>query len=115
LRPHQGLVLNLAPLQEVTVCTGGERPAGAAVEVLPGMEVVVPLAAADPERERKAREDLLKRRAELAAYIDREEKKLQNPNFVSKAPPAVVEATRARIAESRGQLEAIDRLLAGEE
>jgi valyl-tRNA synthetase len=110
--PHRELILNLTALKSVRIGTGIERPAGAAVEVLPGMEVAVPLAqASDPEREKKAREEQVKRRAEIASYIEREEGKLRNERFLAKAPPAIVEATRNRIAEARAQLEAIERLL----
>ncbi len=115
LRPHEGLVKNLAPLESLEVGAGLSRPPGAAVEVAPGMEVVVALAAADPEKEKKVREDQAKRRAEIAAYIGREEQKLRNPHFVSKAPKEVVDATRKRLDDARLQLEAIDRLLGGED
>ncbi len=111
IRPHQDLVKNLATLKTLEIGTNLERPSGSAVEVLTGMEVIVPLAGADPELERKTRENQVKRRAEIAAYIEREKKKLENQNFVAKAPPEVVEATRNRVAEAQRQLEALDKLL----
>src|ERR1041384_5739003 len=52
--PHVELIKNLAPLDHLEVGADLPRPEGAAVEVIPGMEVLVPLAAAaDPERGRK--------------------------------------------------------------
>ena len=47
------------------------------------------------------------KRAELEAEIKRAEGKLSNSGFVDKAPPAVVEAERAKLAALRAELEAL--------
>ena len=41
------------------------------------------------------------------AEIERSEGKLANPGFVEKAPPAVVEAEREKLARLRAELEAL--------
>ncbi len=46
-----------------------------------------------------------RRRRELAEELARVEARLADPNFTSKAPPAVVEKNRARAAELRADLE----------
>ncbi len=46
-------------------------------------------------------------RAKLAAEIDRAERKLANQGFVAKAPAAVVEAERGKLARLRSELEAM--------
>ena len=48
-----------------------------------------------------------KRRATLRAEIERAEKKLANPGFLAKAPPAVVQAERDKLARLRAELEAL--------
>ena len=47
------------------------------------------------------------KRSELEAEIKRAEGKLSNSGFVDKAPPAVVEAERAKLAALRAELEAL--------
>jgi len=51
------------------------------------------------ERKREAQ------RAKLEAEIERSETKLANPGFVEKAPPAVVEAEREKLARLRAEVE----------
>jgi valyl-tRNA synthetase len=46
-------------------------------------------------------------RAGLQAEIERSQGKLANPGFVEKAPPAVVEAEREKLARLRAELEAL--------
>ncbi len=46
-------------------------------------------------------------RATLRAEIARAEKKLANPGFVAKAPPAVVEGERAKLERLRAELESL--------
>jgi valyl-tRNA synthetase len=106
--PHSKLLQKLARLEKLTVGTNASERAGCAVEVLPGLEVIVPLPTADPQKER---ETLDKKRVELANYVKREEAKLSNASFVEKAPVQVVEATRERMARAREQLDAVEAQL----
>jgi valyl-tRNA synthetase len=70
---------------------------GGVLEILPTADV--DLGAAQEKRERK--------RAELHAEIARAEGKLANDSFVAKAPPAVVEAERAKLSALREELDAL--------
>ncbi len=49
-----------------------------------------------------------RRRAELEGEIARLEKKLANEGFVEKAPPAVVDGERAKLADYQAQLDALE-------
>jgi valyl-tRNA synthetase len=100
----------------VEVLGGGSVPAApqSAVAVGPGFELRVHLAgvidlAAEAARVEK---ELGKLEQDLAGI----EKKLQNPAFVQKAPPEVVDKDRARadeLREKRGKLEAHRAMLSG--
>ncbi len=52
-----------------------------------------------------------KRLSELAAQIEQHQKKLSNPDFVSKAPPDVLEKTRKRLEESQLEHEKLSQEL----
>jgi valyl-tRNA synthetase len=54
-----------------------------------------------------AQERLEQQRATLRGEIERAERKLANAGFVAKAPPAVVEAERAKLERLRSELEAL--------
>jgi valyl-tRNA synthetase len=83
--------------------SGGQEAAttiaipGGVIEIMPTDEV--DLDAAADKRAAKRRE--------LEAEIERADGKLSNPGFVHKAPPAVVEAERAKLAALRAELEAL--------
>ncbi len=94
------------------------KPPESASKVLPGgtgfqpvnIEVYVPLTGlANLEIERRR---LTKDRDELAGHVKRLQAKLANENFVSKAPATVVERERARLAELKERLAAIEQNLA---
>jgi valyl-tRNA synthetase len=94
-------LLPLAGLSEVHVEPPGRKPPQAAVYVGPELEIYVPLAGlidVDAERERLTKE-LARVEQELAGML----RKLENPNFVAKAPPDVVEKDRARVDELKAR------------
>jgi valyl-tRNA synthetase len=77
----------------------GTIPEGAVRDLVAGVEVaVVPEAQALGEEERGR---LVKELEKLTAEITRAEERLSNEQFLSKAPPHVVEGGRARLAEMR--------------
>jgi valyl-tRNA synthetase len=77
----------------------------AATIAIPGGAVVVH--ASDAVDLGAAERKLAERRGKLEAEIARCEAKLANEGFVAKAPPAVVEAERAKLAQLRAELEAL--------
>ncbi len=70
---------------------------GGAVEILPTEDL--DLGAAERKRAQQ--------RARLRAELDRSQAKLANEGFVAKAPPAVVQAERDKLADLRAELEAL--------
>ena len=70
---------------------------GGVVEILPGADL--DLGAAQRRREQQ--------RSRIAAEIDRAERKLANAGFVAKAPPAVVQAERDKLARLRAEADAL--------
>jgi valyl-tRNA synthetase len=110
LRGYDAVIRRLGQCDALQLGEALEKPRPSASKVLAGIEVYVPLAGlADPEveirRSRKEQED-------LAAHVRRIEAKLAGESFVAKAPPAVIEAERARLHEAREKLAAIEGHLA---
>jgi valyl-tRNA synthetase len=77
----------------------------AATIAIPGGAVIVH--ASDAVDLGAAERKLAERRAKLEAEVARRGSKLANEGFVAKAPPAVVEAERAKLSELRAELEAL--------
>ncbi|MBI4400941.1 MAG: valine--tRNA ligase [Nitrospirae bacterium] len=72
--------------------------------------IALPAGTMEAAKERsKSRKE--KRLSELAAQIEQDQKKLSNPDFVSKAPPEVLEKTRKRLEESRLEHEKLSQEL----
>jgi valyl-tRNA synthetase len=108
----RGYLMPLAGLSDVRVEPPGRKPPQAAAYVGQELEIYVPLAGlidVDAERDRLGKE-LARADQELAGVL----RKLENPNFVAKAPPDVVEKDRARVEELKARKaklqENIDRL-----
>jgi valyl-tRNA synthetase len=94
-------LMPLAGLSEVHVEPPGKKPPQSAAFVTAGMEIYVPLAGlidVDAERERLNKE-IARAEQELTSVL----RKLENPNFVAKAPPDVVEKDRARVEELKAR------------
>jgi len=108
LLDQEGLIRRLGRLESFDA---GDvtRPDGAAIEVLAGDEVYVPLAGlidVEAERARKQKE-LEKAQGQLRGV----EGKLGNQNFVTKAKPEVVERERQRADEIKERIERLERAL----
>jgi valyl-tRNA synthetase len=112
---HQAYLEKLAGLESITVLAEGTHPPEAAIALVGDLSILVPMAglidaAAEAERLGKL---LVKARKDLSLT----QGKLANENFVRNAPPEVVEAERARVAELErtvtnltAQLERVRRL-----
>jgi valyl-tRNA synthetase len=93
----------LARLARLSLSRDGGDPVasvpvpGGAVELLPTPEIDLEAA----ERKRAAR------RAVLEQEIERLERKLANPGFVSKAPPEVVETEREKLKQLRAEMDSL--------
>ena len=108
---YRHLVLEQAKLGDLVVRRTGEAPEGTVVTGLAGdVEVILVLeAAADSGAERAKLE---KDRAKLDKDRDHLAKKLANPQFLERAPAAVLDKDRARLAEIEGAMTRLDMALA---
>jgi len=93
----------LARTASVEILKPGQTPPEAATALVGEMEVLIPMAdLIDKEAELKRLE---KEIAKLKAEAERAEKKLSNPGFTDKAPPAVVDKERNKLDSARTALD----------
>lgn len=109
LRAGSAFIRALAPAADLVIADIPARPAECAVAVLPDVEVILPLAKlidreAEAARHRKTLTDLDR---QLSGHLA----KLGNASFVANAPAAVVESTRAKVAELQAQRASVAALL----
>ncbi len=97
-----GRAESLSPLQ-------GEMPKGAAQIVVDEATVILPLAGLIDIATERAR--LSKDRAKAANEADKVVKKLENADFVRRAPEEVVEENRERLAAYREEITRLDAAL----
>jgi valyl-tRNA synthetase len=97
----------LAKIRELTSTSSADRPRGAAVAVAAGIELYVPLAGlidVAAERSRLARE--IER---TAKDLDGVSRKLENDDFIARAPADIVAKERAKAAELEGKRQLLAR------
>ena len=106
LQDNSSLITEMANLSQVQIVAQLEhKPKQAAASVLAGTEVYVPLGGAidvDKEIQRLQKEA---RAAE--AEMEKAEAKLNNPQFMTKAPPQVVAKQQDNLQEARGKRDGI--------
>jgi len=91
------VIQRLANSGSATVITEGEIPEKALTIAITGLTIYLPLAEMIDIEAEKAR--LAKELAALEAEIERLQSRLQNPSFLEKAPQAVVEQERTKLAD----------------
>src|SRR5688572_3748673 len=102
---HSKYLTRLAGIDTVTTLAAGDAAPESATAIVGDLTLLVPLAGLiDPKAEI---ERLLKRIAKNDADIAKLGAKLGNANFVKNAPPDVVAADRARVAELTAQNESL--------
>ena len=87
----------LARIESLTLLDDAAHAPDSAIALVGGMKLLIPMAGLIDKDAELARLD--KEIARLVGEIARIEQKLSNPSFVDKAPAAVVEKERARLAE----------------
>ncbi|HTE06731.1 MAG TPA: class I tRNA ligase family protein, partial [Planctomycetota bacterium] len=104
------LVLRLGALESLAAGTDPARPAGAAVDIADGVEVLLDL---DGLVDRAAqREDLSRNLAKVVKQLEAVAAKLGNEQFTARAPAELVAKERARQAELGGERDRLTGLLA---
>lgn len=99
---HRFLILTLAKLADAAWVSADETPPESATVMVGELEILIPMAGfidKEEESERLSREI-----AKLTKDAERAESKLQNPQFVDKAPNDVVEKERAKLADLHNTL-----------
>ncbi|MCF8078848.1 MAG: valine--tRNA ligase [Desulfobacterales bacterium] len=94
IEAHRAIIADMARLKNFTVGSPGEKPKAAATAVVDSCAIYVSLEGVidfDKERQR-----LEKELGKLAAELKSVSKKLNNEDFLEKAPPAVVEKSREK-------------------
>ena len=110
LKPYSAIIQTLSqskPLELIDSHYTGRSDEKDLVAVLKETEVVIPLASmVDMEAERNR---LQKEYTETKANVERLAVRLKDPNFVNKAPPAVVQKERARYDEGADKLQRLQQ------
>jgi valyl-tRNA synthetase len=88
LKRNEGYVMSLARLSDLAMGRAPERPADAAVQVAGDVQIIIPLKGLVNVEEEEKR--LLKEIGKIEKDIDFLGKKLQNPDFIGRAPASVV-------------------------
>ncbi len=110
LEAHRDYFARLARVGELTVGVGLARPKASATVVVGRYEVYVPLAEVIDLEQERAR--LEKEIAQKERFLESVRKKLQNPQFLEKAPAEVVARERQKEQDARAELERLQANLA---
>ncbi len=112
LAHYAGTIQSLAqvkPLEILSTRYQGNSNENDVVLVLKDTEVLIPLTSMiDPEAEKFR---LQKEYVEVKANVERLEIRLNDRAFIGKAPPAVVEKERGRLAEARDKMQRLNQQL----
>jgi valyl-tRNA synthetase len=102
LQENDALLKKLAKLESITVLADGQDAPLSATALVGEMEVLVPMAGLIDKDAELARLD--KEIQRLNGEVARVGGKLSNAAFVDKAPPAVIDKERAKLAEAEQAL-----------
>jgi valyl-tRNA synthetase len=92
----------LARLDSATLLSEQEQPPESATALVGQMKLLIPMAGLIDKEAEQAR--LAKEIARIRKDMERIEAKLANPNFVEKAPPAVVQKEQSKLADQGSAL-----------
>jgi valyl-tRNA synthetase len=107
---HRALIDFLARVQDIRFLADGEPAPESATALLGGMKLLVPMAGLIDKTAEIARlQKLIEGKRKV---ITGSEQRLSNPQFVSNAPPAVVEKERATLAEHQRAVSELEVQLA---
>jgi valyl-tRNA synthetase len=109
---YRSLVSEQARLGELVVRRSGDAPEGSVKTAMAGDVEVLLVAEVNAADTGAERAKLEKDRATLIKDREHVAKKLADPQFADKAPPAVIEKARARLAEIEAALAKIEAALA---
>jgi valyl-tRNA synthetase len=99
---HRAYLDFLANTESIDVLPAGDEGPESATALVGDMKVLIPMAGLIDKEAELAR--LEKELGKLRQDVERTEKKLSNPSFVDKAPEAVVQKERDKLAEAKSAL-----------
>ena len=102
IEENQSLLTTLAKLESIT-WLGNEQPPAAATAIADNLELFIPLAGLIDQTAEIAR--LKKEINKINNDIQRSQQKLQNVNYLDKAPATIVAAEREKLAAKQQQLD----------
>ena len=103
LADNEQFLMSLAKLESIQVLAEGEEGPASASAVIGDMSVLIPMAGLIDKEAEIAR--LTKAIEKLEKDVQKVSGKLANENFVSKAPAAVIEKEKAKLADAQSTLE----------
>jgi valyl-tRNA synthetase len=106
LRAQEPYLRLLARIGSVEYLTSGERPKGAAMAIVGGTEVLLPLGDMINLKEEQTR--LTKEVDKMEEELSRVQKKLSNPDFLGKAKAEVIEKEREKSAQYMEKLRTLN-------
>ncbi|MGD2294729.1 MAG: valine--tRNA ligase [Candidatus Aminicenantes bacterium] len=101
------LLLHMANLSSLEVSDEVERPATAAIQIVGDTEIYL-IGVIDPEKEK---DRLNKQRFKLEKEAEKAKARLENEEFISRAPAEVVEAEKIKLEELLTQIRLVDKSL----
>jgi len=104
---NEAFIRALAKLETIQWLDSGSKTPESATALVGDMQILIPLAGLIDKQAELARLD--KEISKLTVNLDKGNAKLQNPNFVNKAPAAVVEKERQRVEEIAGAKQQLER------
>jgi valyl-tRNA synthetase len=109
---YQSIIAEHGRCREITVRRVGEPPSAPVVTAVAGDVEIILLLENSAQDSAAERAKLEKERGKLTSDRDYLTKKLANPQVIARAPAAVIEKDRARLAEVESALGRIDAALA---
>jgi len=106
---NESFIMTLAKLESVNWLSNDETAPESSTALVGEMKLLIPLAGLIDKDAETAR--LNKEIGKLQSNLDKSNAKLTNPKFVDKAPEAVVEKERARVAEMETALKQLQEQL----
>ena len=100
-------IVHLGRISSLQVGQDVEHPSSAVAHVLGDLEIYLP-GLIDPEKER---DRLIKQREKLEKDEQKSRSRLDNEQFMKRAPAEVVEAEKKKLGDIRTQLDLIDKNL----
>ncbi len=101
------LVIHMGGLTKLQVAAGIKRPITAATQVVGDVEVFIP-GVIDPQKEK---DRLRSQREKLLQELAKIESRLQNEEFINRAPAEVVRSEKKKLAELKAKIALVDKHL----